>query len=203
MTGEIPQLTIRSSEEKNPELLSPPVSENSRIQFKGMNHKEKVRAEYLSELAWGIPRKHIDMFYIPILLSIPIDEEIEYEVIEYVKEKSLLGEERGIFIKPKKLLGMFLNLISKEYKDDIDQLAHTLDQDERMKEEKYINYMEQLIELEEQLFVLIHQITDTIQYCTSENISEKDCPKLLQFFKNKADLENQIYQTKENIRDNV
>ncbi len=198
MTGEIPQLTdtpeliIKSSEEDNPELLSPPVSENARIQFKGMDHKEKIRAEYLSEMAWGIPRRHIDMFYIPVLLSIPIDEEIEYEVIEYIKEKSLLGVERGVVYKPKRLLGMFLNLVSNEYGGDISQ--------RNLKEQQYENYMEQLIELEEQLFVLIHQITDTIQYCTSENIAEKDCPKLQQFLKNKEDLDKKKEQVKKNIQ---
>jgi hypothetical protein len=157
-----------------------------------MNHKEKIRSAYLSELAWGIPRKHIDMFYIPVLLSIPIDEEIEYEVIEYIKEKSRLGEERGIFIKPKKLLGMFLNLVSNEYEKDISQ--------RNLKEQQYENYMEQLIELEEQLFVLIYQITDTIQDCTSKNIPEKYCPKLQQFLKNKEDLDQKKEQIKEHIR---
>ncbi len=194
MTEEIPQLTerpeliIRSSEEDNPELLSPPVSENARIQFKGMNHIDKIRSAYFSELAWGIPRKHIDMFYIPVLLSIPINEEIEYEVIEYIKEKSLLGEERGIFIKPKKLLGMFLNLVSNEYGRDISQRI--------LKEQQYEIYMEDLIELEEQLFFLIHQINDTIQECTSKNIAEKDCPKLQQFLKNKEELDKKKEQVK-------
>lgn len=157
-----------------------------------MNHIDKIRSAYLSELAWGIPRKHIDMFYIPILLSIPVDEEIEYEVIEYIKEKSRLGEERGIFYKPKKLLGMFLNLVSKEYGEEISQ--------RNLKEQKYENYMEQLIELEEQLFVLIHKISDTIQSCTRKNIAEKDCPKLQQFLKNKEELDKKKEQVKKNIR---
>ena len=189
---ERPELTIRSSEEGNPELLSPPVSENSRIQFKDMNHKEKIRSAYFSELAWGIPRKHIDMFYIPVLLSIPINEDIEYEVIRYIKEKSLLGEERGIFIKPKKLLGMFLNLVSNEYGRDISQRI--------LKEQQYEIYMEDLIELEEQLFFLIPQINDTIQECTRRKISEKDCPKLQHFLKIKEELEQKKEQIKENIR---
>ena len=100
--------------------------------------------------------------------------------------------ERGVVYKPKKLLSMFLNLVSNEYGEDISQ--------RNLKEQQYENYMEQLIELEEQLFVLIHQITDTIQYCTSKNIAEKDCPKLQQFLKNKEDLDKKKEQVKKNIQ---
>ena len=199
---ETPQLIIRTSEEDNPELLSPPVSENARIKFKGMNDEEKIRSAFYSELAWGIPREHIDMFYIPILLSIPIDEEIEYEVNEYIKEKSLLGRERGIFKTPKQLLEMFLNMVSKEYEDDIYQRLE--EEKERKQAEAQAadleKHMEVLMELEKTMNVLIDNINDTMQECTSKGIYYEGCVKLHKLKKNKKDLEELILQIKENIR---
>ena len=169
-----------------------------------MNDEEKIRSAFYSELAWGIPREHIDMFYIPILLSIPIDEEIEYEVIEYIKEKSLLGRERGIFKKPKQLLQMLLNMVSKEYEEDIYQRLEEEKERKQAEAEAQATalekHMEVLMELEETMNVLIDHINDAIQECTSRNIPEGNCLKLHKFLKNKEKLEELILQTKENIR---
>ena len=198
-----PELIIRSSEENNPELLSPPVSENARIKFKGMNDEEKIRSAFYSELAWGIPREHIDMFYIPILLSMPVDKEIKYEVIEDIKEKSSLGKERGIFKTPKQLLEMLLNMVSKEYEEDIYQRLEEEKERKRAaaaQEADLEKHMEVLMELEEKMNVLIDNINGTMQECTSKDIYYEGCVKLHKLKKNKKDLEELILQTKENIR---
>ena len=187
-----------------------------------MNNEEKIRSAFYSELAWGIPREHIDMFYIPVLLSMPVDKEIEYEVIEDIKEKSLLGKERGIFKKPKQLLEMLLNMVSKEYEEDIYQRLEEEKERKQAEEEARAaveaqaaaeaqaeeeaqaaaleKHMEVLMELEETMNVLIDNINDTMQECTSKGIYYEGCVKLHKFKKNKEKLEELILQTKENIR---
>ena len=175
-----------------------------------MNDEEKIRSAFYSELAWGIPREHIDMFYIPVLLSMPVDKEIEYEVIEGIKEKSRLGRERGIFKTPKQLLEMFLNMVSKEYEEDIYQRLEEEKERKRAEAEAEAEaaaqaadlekHMEVLMELEKTMNVLIDNINDAMQECTSKGIYYEGCVKLHKLKKNKKDLEELILQIKENIR---
>ena len=171
-----------------------------------MNDEEKIRSAFYSELAWGIPREHIDMFYIPVLLSMPVDKEIEYEVIEGIKEKSRLGRERGIFKTPKQLLEMFLNMVSKEYEEDIYQRLEEEKERKRAEAEAAAQaadlekHMEVLMELEKTMNVLIDNINDAMQECTSKGIYYEGCVKLHKLKKNKKDLEELILQTKGNIR---
>jgi uncharacterized protein (UPF0335 family) len=107
-------------------------------------------------------------------------------------------------------------MVSKDYEEDIYQRLE--EEKERLQAKKEAQaaeeqaaaaaaqaadlekHMDVLMELEKTMNVLIDNINDTMQECTSKGIYYEGCVKLHKFKKNKKDLEELILQTKENIR---
>ena len=151
--------------------------------------KYQMLKHYLSELKWkDIPLEHINGYYIPYLLSIPIDTEIDDEVRQWIEELEGYAQKREIYdISKENILFYFIKRVTKEHGEEIKEKHlqqkgnNTLRERGSLPQPGFLkDDIKNLEHIEMTIFHLLNDINRTIEGCinTYGKITKENCKRL-------------------------